>query len=76
MPRRETEVSRHVRPSSRCGPPPSLSGQSPSLWTQLPQPNRHRLLWLLSQLLERQLLPVAAISEEANDESAIYTAPG
>jgi hypothetical protein len=56
--------------------PPSLSTQPPSLWTQLPQPNQRRLLWLLSQLLERQLVLGAAISEEANDESAIDTAAG
>ena len=54
--------------------PPSLSGQPLSLWTQLPQPNRHRLLWLLSQLLERQLLLGAAIYEEGNDESDRCTA--
>ncbi len=56
--------------------PPSLSGQPLSLWTQLPQPNRHRLLWLLSQLLERQLLLGAAIYEEGNDESDICSAAG
>ena len=49
--------------------PPSLSGQPPSLWTQLPQPNRHRLLWLLSQLLERQLLLAAASNKEGYHES-------
>ena len=56
--------------------PPSLSGQPVSLWTQLPHPNRHRLLWLLSQLLERQLLLGTSIYEEGNDESDICTAAG
>jgi hypothetical protein len=27
------------------------------LWMRLPAPNRQRLLWLLSQLLEHQLIP-------------------
>ncbi len=75
-PRRETEVRRHVRPSYRCCPPPSLSRQSPSVWTQLPQPNRHHLLWLLSQLLERQLRLPPAIDKECNDESDSCTTAG
>ena len=58
------------------GVPPCLSGQPPPLWTQLPQPNRHRLLWLLSQLLERQLMLGASNYEESNDESDICTAAG
>src|SRR5215207_16433 len=40
----------------RSGSPPPLSeGQPPPLWPKLPPANRHRLLWLLSRLLERRL---------------------
>ena len=49
--------------------PPSLSRPAPPIWTQLPHPNRQRLLWLLSQLLERQLRLPTAIDKECNDES-------
>ena len=69
----------HAAPSDGGGPPcptrlpscspPSLSRPAPSIWTQLPHPNRQRLLWLLSQWLERQLRLPTAIDKECNDES-------
>jgi hypothetical protein len=34
----------------------------------LPQVNRQRLLWLLSQLLQRQLEPDSATEKEDGDE--------
>lgn len=75
------EIAKVRRPKLRdqapvVVPPPSLSGQSPPLWTQLPQPNRHRLLWLLSQLLERQLLLATAINKERHNECDHYSTTG
>jgi hypothetical protein len=54
---------------SRCTskerfPPPLSEGQPPPLWPKLPLANRHRLLWLLSRLLERRLEGVATPEEE------------
>lgn len=40
----------------------------PTLWEQLPPQTRHRLLGLLSQLLERQLSVSAINPEEDSDE--------
>ena len=49
--------------------PPSLSGAEPApLWCLLPPANRKRLLWLMSQLLERRLAQSAAAREEKSDE--------
>ncbi len=42
------------------GPPPPTVAPAPPLWVQLPQPNRARLLWLLSQMLERHVVGEAA----------------
>ena len=51
--------------------PPAHRAQpnASSLWMRLSAPNRQRLLWLLSQLLEHQL-SAAAAQEEDSDESA------
>jgi hypothetical protein len=53
-----------------CPPPPPIGpSELIQLWMRLPAPNRQRLLWLLSQLLEHQL-SAAAAQEEDSDESA------
>jgi acyl-CoA reductase-like NAD-dependent aldehyde dehydrogenase len=47
-----------------------LSGAEPApLWRRLPPTNRKRLLWLMSQLLERRLAQTTAAREEESDES-------
>jgi hypothetical protein len=52
-----------------CPPPPPIEpSKFIQLWMRLPTPNRQRLLWLLSQLLEHQLS--AAAQGEDSDESA------
>jgi hypothetical protein len=40
-----------------------------ALWWQLPQANRNRLLWLLSQLVERQLPGESLSDKEDSDET-------
>jgi hypothetical protein len=60
---REKEIQRHVHHRS---PPPTVA--PPPLWVQLPQPNRTRLLWLLSQLLERQVSMEATPPQEGAHE--------
>jgi hypothetical protein len=40
-----------------------------ALWWQLPQANRNRLLWLLSQLVERQLPGESISDKEDGDET-------
>src|SRR2546428_744364 len=42
------------------------------LWMRLPAPNRQRLLWLLSQLLEHQLSAVAAQGEDSDESAPRY----
>ena len=55
----------HPHPS-----PPTLGhSELLVLWERLPPANRHRLLWLLSQLLEHQLHAAVAQGEDG-DESA------
>jgi hypothetical protein len=56
-------MSTHVLP-----PPPREPSEFIQLWMRLPAPNRQRLLWLLSQLLEHQLS--AAAQGEDSDGSA------
>ena len=48
-------------------PPPLGHSELIQLWMKLPDANRQRLLWLLSQLLEHQLS--AAAQGEGSDES-------
>jgi len=49
--------------------PPYLSSAEPApLWRRLPPTNRKRLLWLMSQLLERQLAQNTP-AQEQSDES-------
>ncbi|MEE8290796.1 MAG: hypothetical protein V3R80_04895 [Candidatus Tectomicrobia bacterium] len=63
-PKEDRYYGRH---SPRWSPPPPLAESVPALWQQLPLPNRSRLLWLLSQLLERQLQ--STTDEEGSDET-------
>jgi hypothetical protein len=59
------------RPPSSMFPPPT-TGTERSRWERLPHATRQRLLWLLSQLLERQLqLPQDAPRTEASDDAAL-----
>lgn len=51
----------------RRSPPPSVP-LIPLLWMQLPAANRQRLLWLLSQLVERQI-PMTRREEESNERN-------
>jgi hypothetical protein len=48
--------------------PPPDPKQAIGLWENLPQIHRQQLLWLLSQLLERQVEQRLAPSEEVSDE--------
>jgi hypothetical protein len=66
------EGCHHVRPFSRTrlrapGLRPPLT-----LWERLPAANHHRLLWLLTQLLERQLPLPPLPPEEVRDEPAAH----
>jgi hypothetical protein len=58
----------HVQSLTQHGSPPPACRQTISLWEDLPQANRQRLLWLLSHLLERQLEPSSAPDKEDGDE--------
>lgn len=58
----------HVQSLAQCGSPPPDSRLVISPWVELPQTNRQRLLWLLSQLLERQLEPSLTSGKEDGDE--------
>ena len=58
----------HVQSFTQHGSPPPNSRQAISLWEDLPQANRQRLLWLLSYLLERQLEQSSTPSKEDGDE--------
>ncbi len=49
-------------------PPPPDPKQAIGLWENLPQIHRQQLLWLLSQLLERQVERRLAPSKEVSDE--------
>jgi Putative transposase of IS4/5 family (DUF4096) len=68
----EGERSSHVWPVRRCSPPPG-AGRGNSQWERLPLAHRQRLLWLLwllSQLLERQLSRRADRDQEGDHEPA------
>ena len=58
----------YVQSLTQHGSPPPDSRQASSLWEDLPQANRQRLLWLLSHLLERQLQRSSAPDKEDGDE--------
>ena len=62
------KVVSHVQSLTQRGSPPPNSRQAISLWEDLPQANRQRLLWLLSYLLERQLEQSSTPSKEDGDE--------
>ncbi|EFH88329.1 hypothetical protein Krac_9763 [Ktedonobacter racemifer DSM 44963] len=75
--RRVAQASQHEEGGVPCpvfhptqSPPPN-SRQAIIQWGNLPQANRQRLLWLLSQLLERQmeqcLVPGKEVSDERDD---------
>ena len=53
------------RPPS--SPPPLGSYEITHLWVKLPAANRQRLMWLLSQLLERQLINPATPGENSHE---------
>jgi hypothetical protein len=61
------KVVPHVPGCNRHGPPPPRAGHRLSRWEQLPAANRRRLLWLLSQLLERQLGGMVTPKEAGDD---------
>jgi hypothetical protein len=53
-----------------CPPPPPIEpSKFIQLWMRLPTPNRQRLLWLLSQLLEHQLSAAVAQGEDRNESA-------
>lgn len=54
----------------RPPPPPLDRKEVTSHWVRLPAVNRQRLMWRLSQLLERQLLKGETSGEENGHESA------
>jgi hypothetical protein len=56
-------------PVVRVPPPPQVEAEA-SRWTRLPPANRQRLVWLLSQLLERQLEQGCSGPVEVGDEPA------
>jgi hypothetical protein len=58
----------HVRSLTRHSSPPPNSRLVIGPWAGLPQANRKLLLWLLSQLLERQLEPSLTPDKEDGDE--------
>ncbi len=54
---------------NRRGSPPPCGGEGSSRWTQLPPANRRRLVWVLSQLLERQLSALHADGQEGGHDT-------
>ena len=58
----------HVQSLTQHGSPPPDSRLVIGPWADLPQANRKLLLWLLSQLLERQLEPRLTPRKEDADE--------
>ncbi len=53
-------------------PPPPTTGQEISLWEQLPPSQCKRLLWLLSQMLERRLSERPCTREVDGNEHRTY----
>lgn len=51
-------------------PPPPQTEAETSRWPRLPPAHRQRLVWLLSQLLERQLEQRRSGAAEVGDEPA------
>jgi hypothetical protein len=58
----------HVQSLTSHSSPPPNSRLIIDAWEALPQVNRQRLLWKLSQLLERQLEPSSTTEKEDGDE--------
>jgi hypothetical protein len=58
----------HVQSLTQHSSPPPACRPSSNPWEDLPQANRQRLLWLLSQLLQRQLEPNSTAEKEDGDE--------
>jgi hypothetical protein len=54
-------------PTSVLPPPPLGRHESTHVWVKLPAANRQRLMWLLSQLLERQLINPATPGENRQE---------
>jgi len=54
---------------NRSGSPPPCSVEGSSRWIQLPPANRRRLVWVLSQLLERQLSAPRADEQEGGHDT-------
>jgi hypothetical protein len=57
-----------ARPSRTPVPPRPRPGHRTRVSEQLPQPNRQRLLGLLSRLIERQLEPRSVLGKEGSDD--------
>ncbi len=47
--------------------PPAIDNEIASVWLKLPPPNRKRLLWVLSQMLQNQMVSTDQ-GEESKDE--------
>ena len=58
----------HVPSLTHHRSPPPTSRPKSTLWEQLPQPNRQRLLGLLSRLIERQLELGSVPGKEDGDD--------
>lgn len=71
---REKEAHPHVHPQSRPRSPLPVVATPTPLWVQIPQPNRTRLLWILSTILERQITQEAAVTQGRDHEPGERTA--
>ncbi len=68
MPRSRRKAVSRVQHLTHPSSPPPTSRPKNTLWEQVPQPNRQRLLGLLSSLLERQLEPRSVTNEEGSHD--------
>ncbi len=62
----------HVQFVNHRSSPPLAPWQATCRWEQVPLVNRQRLLWMLSQLVERQLSQSLVRGAEGDDESDIF----